>query len=398
MSLLSRDIWDGLRAQPGRVGLSFLAVAVGMVALTAQRAISAGLQERARHLVSELGANVVAILPPETPSAEADAPLAARHARLLAANLEGRTVSLVRAQRVPAGGLERPLNVVATDGGLARLRRWELRDGRFLDRGDVALGARHAVITPALATRARWHVGSVITLQNLPFSVVGVIAAGGTGGDADSPARRLAPGEEVVFVPHTAPLPWAKQESTDARPLDALFVGGRDDEDLATLVGKCRTVLAAPDAGPAEFSYLTPDTLLAGLRRLQSTIRWSVGSIAALCLLLGGTTLMSLMLANVRDRVAEIGLRRALGARARDVASLFVLEACLVTVAAAGAGGLLAALVLWPLRSRFPAPLAFTPGTFLVPVLASVGLGVIFSYWPARLASRISPAEALRNE
>lgn len=398
MTLLARDIWDGLRAQPGRVGLSFLAVAVGMVALTAQRAISAGLQERARHLVSELGANVVAILPPETRAEESSAPLTARHAGLLAANLEGRPVSPVRAQRVPAGGLERPLNVVATDGRLAGLRRWSLLDGRFIDRADELAGARHAVITATLASRARWHVGSVITLQNLPFVVVGVMAAGGTGAEGDSPARRLAPGEEAVFVPHTAPLPWSKQESAAARPLDAVFVGGRDDEELASLVEKCRTVLAAPDAGPADFSYVTPATLLAGLRRLQSTIRWSVGSIAALCLLLGGTTLMSLMLANVRDRVAEIGLRRALGARARDVAALFVLESCLVTVAAAAVGGVLAAAVLWPLRDRFPAPLAFSPGTFLVPVLASVGLGVIFSYWPARLASRISPAEALRNE
>lgn len=175
-------------------------------------------------------------------------------------------------------------------------------------------------------------------------------------------------------------------------------MGGRADDRLDLLVERCRGVLSAPDAGPADFTYVTPDTLLAGLRRLQATIRWSVGSIAALCLLLGGTTLMSLMLANVRDRVGEIGLRRALGARARDVAALFVLEACLVTLAAAAAGGLVAALVLWPARARFPAPLVFGPGTFLVPVLASVGLGIIFSYWPARMASRISPAEALRNE
>ena len=398
MSLLARDIWDGLRAQPGRVGLSFLAVAVGMLALTAQRAISGGLQERARRLVDELGAQVVAILPPETRVTEGEALLTSRHAALLAANLGGRPVSRVRAQKVVAGGLDRPLAVVETDPQLAGLRRWRMRDGRFFDAADEAAGARHAVITAGLAARARWHVGTVITLQNLPFTVVGVVEAGGLPGDDDSPARRLAPGAETVFVLHAAALPWTRQAAEAGRPLDTLFVGGRADDALDVLVERCRGVLAAPDAGPADFTYVTPDTLLAGLRRLQATIRWSVGSIAALCLLLGGTTLMSLMLANVRDRVGEIGLRRALGARARDVAALFVLEACLVTLAAAAAGGLVAALVLWPARARFPAPLVFGPGTFLVPVLASVGLGIIFSYWPARMASRISPAEALRNE
>lgn len=194
MSRLARDIWDGLRAQPGRVGLSFLAVAVGMLALTAQRAISGGLQERARRLVDELGAQVVAILPPETRAAEGEAFLTSRHAALLAANLGGRPVSRVRAQKVAAGGLDRPLAVVETDPQLAGLRRWRMRDGRFFDAADEAAGARHAVITPGLAARARWHVGSVITLQNLPFTVVGGGGGGRAAGRRGIPRAAAGPG------------------------------------------------------------------------------------------------------------------------------------------------------------------------------------------------------------
>lgn len=396
MSRLARDVWEGLRAQPGRLGLSFLAVSIGMVALTAQRAISEGLQERARRLVDELGANVVAILPPE--SRRLEATLTARHASLLAANLPGRRVARMWTQRVPADALDRSLPVVATDEGLAELRRWPLRDGRFLDAADVAGGARHAVISAGLAERAHWHTGSGISLQGLSFMVVGVVETGGTGTDSEGVARRLAAGAESVFIPHSVSLPWQKQPGGESAPVDTIFVGGREGDDPARVVAICRAVLEAPGLKLADYAYVTPDTLLAGLRRLQATIRWSVGSIAALCLLLGGTTLMSLMLANVRDRVAEIGLRRALGARARDVAALFVLEACLVTTAAAAVGGLVAAVALYSVRHRFPAPLGFTADTFAVPVLASILLGAIFSFWPARLAARISPAEALRNE
>ncbi len=96
--------------------------------------------------------------------------------------------------------------------------------------------------------------------------------------------------------------------------------------------------------------------------------------------------------------MTEIGLRRALGATRFDIAALFVTEACAVTLAAAAFGTIAGSLLLGLVRARFGAPLAVDRLTWLVPVLVSVVLGIAFSYWPARMASRISPAEALRNE
>jgi putative ABC transport system permease protein len=120
--------------------------------------------------------------------------------------------------------------------------------------------------------------------------------------------------------------------------------------------------------------------------------------VALLCLALGGTTLMSLMLANVRDRIPEIGLRRSLGAMPSDIAMLFVAEGCLVTAGASAAGIAAAGAVAALGAGAFPAPVTLGGTAVLIPALASVGLGAIFSWWPARMAARLPPAEALRND
>ncbi len=398
MSSTLRDVWESIRTQPGRVGLSFLAVSIGILALTFLMAVTGGLRERARVMVRELGAQVVAILPPDKANRDLGPPLAGFHADLLANNLPGRDVSAVRRFQVKPEGSDDLLPVLATDEALARVRQWRISAGRFLDRRDIELGERNAVVTRALSHRRDWNLGSVINLQGVLFTVVGIVDGGASASEGESQDIRVQLGDDSVFVPHSVYASWTPSLTGPARAVDAIFVRAAPEESLDHLVRVCKGILGEPGVGASEVSWITPETLLRSIRKLQQTIGFSVGSIAALCLVLGGTTLMSLMLANVRDRVAEIGLRRALGARARDVAILFVLEACAITLGAAVVGTGIAAALLGLAGAFLPAPLRFGPATFLAPVLASFVLGVIFSYWPARTAARVVPAEALRSE
>ena len=107
---------------------------------------------------------------------------------------------------------------------------------------------------------------------------------------------------------------------------------------------------------------------------------------------------MSLMVANVRERVMEIGLRRALGASQWDIAALFVMEACLVAGSAAVVATLGTNLLLSLGRQAFPTSLRLGWVSILTPLIVAVFLGIVFSYWPARFAAKITPSEALRNE
>lgn len=384
------DVWEGFRGSPGRVALALAALTIGMIALTLLLAVLSGLRQRAETLVQELGANVVALLPGRGETAALKPSLAA----LLAANLEGVAVSGANRSTVaPADGRGTWL-VVAGDEALGRVRDWPLRDGRFLDDFDVLRAQRCAVVTDSLARRAGLAVGGALRLQDVVFTVVGIV---GAADDPADPAAAWTMGGETVFIPRSVPL-GGQPASWRRRNLDVLYLRLDPARPFAAQVRAADRVIASAGLDPRGFSWVTPQSLLAGIRRMQQAVAVSAGGIAGLCLVLGGMTLMSLMMANVRERVGEIGLRRALGARPRDIAALFVFEACLTTLLAAAVGGGFAALAVDGLTARVDLPLRLSRDVFAIPVLASVVLGCMFSLLPARRAARMHPAEALRND
>jgi putative ABC transport system permease protein len=343
----------------------------------------------------ELGANVMAVI--AQPSTTRDG-LEQRHVRMLRKNFPEALVTSLRMSHAPTLGTDKQLRVVATDHVLSDVRQWAVTDGRFLEASDILHAHRYAVITEALSKIWNWSVGNVIMLRNTPFIVVGIVNAGGNALDAEYGDSRLILGERAVFVPQSVPQLWKNSTQAQQRGVNAVFIQAPQTVPAAKLMPAVQRVLQQPDQRAGRLSWVTPESLVRGLTRLQRTLGVTIGAVAVLCLILGGTTLMSLMVANVRDRVTEIGLRRALGASRGEVAGLFVLEGITITLAA-GAFGTLAGHGVLLLSEKFlPHPAVMTPLSATVPIAVAVILGIVFSYWPANVAAKIAPAEALRND
>ncbi|MGD9781316.1 MAG: FtsX-like permease family protein [Kiritimatiellia bacterium] len=384
MRKLASDLWTGLRTGPARAGLAFFSLALGLFAATILLSTLDALRLQARELVRHFGAGAFALA---RSASETDAAWNRRHVDFFRENL-GAAAAISGVKELPAaGGLD--FAVRAADEELARARGWRFTEGRALDALDVRQGARHAVASTGLFRRNGWRVGDLVLLGHEPFRLVGRFEAGG----------EEVPGfpQAAVYVPHTVDA--LETGNADARRrVDVLLFRAAEGVSPEALRLRVAALLGQPGAGGAGVEWMTPESLLQGIRRWQRAIGWTAGVGGALGLLLGAATLAGMLLTGVRERIPEIGLRRALGARRREIAALFVAEALALTFAAAVAGMLAAESALRGLGGRFPLPFHFGAGARLLPLALAGAIALLCSVGPAWMAARLPPAEALRNE
>ncbi len=389
------DIRDGTRRHPVRVALPFAGITLGMAALTTLLALVVGLQRQTESAIAELGVNVFTIL--QEPTATAT-PLSRRHTTLLQSSLPEATVTGIRTEQYPLNTTRHNTTILGADEHAFAVRPWSIRLGRPLDSADVRDHSTVAVISETLARELHLGLGHTFTLGPVVFRIVGITAMENGAVESETPSTALTPGERLIVVPWTVPPYWRNDPTPPDDRLDAIFVRSRLAETMASTLQTARHVLADPNHKAEALSWLTPWTLVERLLRLRRLIMLAGGTIVALCLLMGGITLGSLMLANIQTRIPEIGLRRALGASRLDISLLFLLEAVLLTLSATvlGAGATITLLAI--AGPQLPLPVATGPFLMLIPLAAGLLLGLAFSYLPAKSAARIAPAEALRNE
>jgi ABC-type antimicrobial peptide transport system permease subunit len=310
---------------------------------------------------------------------------------------------------------------------LASIRRaWIFPHGSFFTRREV-LNSEDVVVLGSIVSeklfRTQNPVGKLVTLKGRPFRVKGVIASG-------SWMVRPAPGDQefdALYMPVTSAQTLLARTSLDTLTLSTISTGdvtavsksittllrqrhalgdSRPDDFVVTseahrslAKGGMRTDIARAVVGNVNnLDKVTLDQLGKTLDQASRTMTVLLGSIAAVSLIVGGIGIMNIMLLSVTERTREIGIRRAVGALSREVMLQFLMEALTLSLSG-GVLGILAGLALSSLITRLLQwSTSISPLAVLLSFCVSAGIGVLFGYYPAREASRVTPMTSLRYE
>jgi putative ABC transport system permease protein len=383
---------DALRANRLRSSLTMLGVIIGVAAVVVLVAIGSGARREVEAQVEGLGSNLILVLPGrfEFGSAPSVSRLTLDDVETLGrvvGSPSSVAVTVSSGETLRVGSAEAFATVNGTNENTPLVFDRPLARGEYFSGSDVDTRRRVAVLGSGIAETLFPGIdplGRQVSIAGVRFRVIGVFTElGSTFGVSR---------DEEVHIPVTA-----AQRLFGVQRIDGLAVKAPSTDGIEDL--QRRLVEALQEKYPGEeFSAVTQTQILGTVGRILSLLTLVLAAIAGISLLVGGVGVSNIMLVSVRERTREIGLRKALGARQRDVLVQFLIEAVLLTTIGGLVGiglGVGASLVLDAV-TPLPALIAWWS-----PVLAfgvSVAVGVFFGVAPARRAGRLDPVMALRTE
>jgi putative ABC transport system permease protein len=286
------------------------------------------------------------------------------------------------------------ITVHTVDAEFFRIKRWDVAEGRFFTPQEVTASADVIVLGYELAERlfqGRDPLGQTVAVGGLPHRVIGVVAEQGNlfGISLDkfavtpitSPVRRLANRPQIIDAFHI--------QADDLPTMRAA-------EDEANALMRVRRGLRP--AEPNNFHLETSEAALSEWEKISTILFMALPGLVAISLVVGGIVIMNIMLMAVAERTREIGIRKALGAKGRDIMAQFIVESATLSVTGAILGIGTGILLAFTVREFTPLPAAVAPWSIFLGVGLGVAVGMIAGILPARQASRLDPIEALRHE
>jgi putative ABC transport system permease protein len=387
-----RLAWEALRANRLRSGLTMLGVVIGVTSVVLLVAIGSGARDEVTSGIESLGSNILFVAPGDFSigSAPSLSRLTLEDVRRIgdAVGDPDRVAATVASGELARVGPRRArVNLNGTNETLPLVFDREVARGSFFTGADVAVRRRVAVLgaDPAQALFPdRDPLGKFVTIGGVRFRVIGVLSRVGTTLGVDR--------NQETFIPVTA-----AQRLLGVNRVDGIAVKAVDPGDIPEEQRIVRDVVerAHPEQ---DFQVLTQGDILGVVGRVLSILTIVLASIAGISLLVGGVGVMNIMLVSVSERTREIGLRKAVGARTRDVLRQFLLEAVALTVSGGVIGIVLGIAVAVVVGRLSPVPAAITGWSVALAFGVSVAVGVFFGVWPARKAARMQPIAALRYE
>lgn len=397
---------ESLAANKVRSGLTILGIVIGVAAVIAMLAVGEGAQQTITGSITGLGSNLLFIFqgnfqeevrnPQPLTLADAVAltdPFQAPSIAAVAPTLSG-------SAEISYFGEQTQTELFGVTPAYQEVRNYELLEGEFITEEHNLGQASVALLGPEVADALFGHrdgvTGSTVRIEGQPFRVIGVLApkGGGSFGSED----------DVVLVPFNTAQARLIRRSRDR--VDLILVQAVSADLVAQAAEEAASILRyrhRSEIGADDFTIFSQQDFVDTAQTITNVLTVFLGGIAAISLLVGGIGIMNIMLVSVTERTREIGLRKAIGARRRDILIQFLTESSLLSFF----GGVIGILLGWAIAfavgrvaaaSNTPLEPSVGLNAILLATVFSTAVGLFFGIYPANRAASLEPVEALRYE
>lgn len=409
---LSDAFWaalESLAEHKLRSALTMLGIMFGVGAVIAMLSIGAGAEEEALGLIDRMGVRNVLVRAKDFEAEEL------KELRKKSIGLSPRDVDAIREAVVDAEAVSprveiEPYKILAADGKTdaavfgvsqehAALVDMRLAEGRFFDEADQAEHAQVCVLGSTARRElfgADIAVGQHVKINDVWLEVVGVLAAESTEA-ASIEGVALASRAREIYVPVTT-----ASRKFDRNPLDAplaeIIIRTREGSSPREVAATVHGLLQRLHGGATDYEIVVPEALLEQSQQTQRLFDIVMGCIAGISLLVGGIGIMNIMLASVLEQTRAIGVRRAVGARRRDIRFQFLVTAFALSLLGGIAGILLGVGIAHGVAAYADWPTVVTAGSIMLSTGVSVAVGLVSGLYPAIRAAALNPIDALRYD
>lgn len=402
---LLEETFMALSSNKVRSGLTMLGIVIGIASVIAMTAIGTGAQNSISKSIQSIGSNLIIV----NPGAPRGVGQQVRQERgsaktLTLADVEAlKSIDGVKAvaaeissrYQVAAKGTNTNTTVDGVTTDYPIVRNIEVEEGSFITDQNNQSGAKVAVLGPTTVTDlfgedANDVIGQTIRIKGNQFKIIGITKAkGGTG--FQNP-------DDMIYIP----LATAQRYFSGDQYVNSISVSA-SSADVTTQVqtditNKLLSMHHISDAASADFNTMNQADIIATASSVTGTFTMLLSAIAAISLVVGGIGIMNMMLTSVTERTREIGLRKAIGAKRRDVNIQFLVEAVMLTFI----GGVIGVILGWGVSFTITKLGILEAQVSIKSVFLAFGvsafIGILFGYYPAGRASKLNPIEALRYE
>src|SRR5215211_824201 len=299
-----------------------------------------------------------------------------------------------RVQVKYAGKVAKDMDLIGAEASYFEIRNYEIVAGRIFSDQEVQTALPVLVVGNELATKLLAGVdpiGKTVRIGGLPYRIVGVVERQGTlfGLSLD----------KFAIMPFSAP---GRRLICPINILDALIVQTANPTEMQNALAEAEALMRSRRQLKPEqennFAFQTAEGALGSWQKISRVLFVALPGLVAISLVVGGIVIMNIMLMAVSERTLEIGIRKALGARRRDILAQFVVESATLSAVGAAFGIGLGIALAFVVKAVTPLPAAVAPWSILAAVVLGVSVGIGAGVYPASRASRLDPIDALRAE